>query len=559
MSVLPLEDKKTKILSKGPWRIQEKSGRRIMRLIDTDNSYDLIVIGGGVTGAGVFHEAVARGFKTILLEAKDFSWGTSSRSSKMVHGGLRYLKQGKFLLTRSAVRERERLLKTYPGLVNPLNFLMPIYNDYGPSKSSMKIGLSIYSYLAGQKQHQSFTQEQTLEFIPQLRKDNLVSSVGFKDAQVDDARLVLRLINDSCLKGGTTAGMAAGTALNYTKVMGIKRDQKGNVAAINALDTISGHKAELKTKAVINATGAWAEFLHPSPEKGYHLRPLRGSHLIFPRSVLPLDRVISFIHPADKRPVFMFPWNGCNILGTTELDHENNLDKEPFVTDAEASYLIQGLQFALPDCDISLKDCVSSIAGIRPILSKKRKKASRESREHVVWEDKGLVTVTGGKLTTFHLLALDALNAAKKYLPKHLKTKIQKPTPMPDMDDDFKHIPFIIRQRLYGRYGQMAQKILENNDKKRFVPIADTSSLWVEICHAAAHENVHSLSDLMLRRVRIGLFLPHGGKAYLEKIERMCKPFLSWNKDRWASEKKNYMDLWQKFYSPPGAEDNSRE
>ncbi|MBT3388447.1 MAG: glycerol-3-phosphate dehydrogenase/oxidase [Desulfobacula sp.] len=527
-----------------------------MRLIDAAKPFDLVVIGGGVTGAGVFHEAVNKGLKTILLEAKDFSWGTSSRSSKMVHGGLRYLKQGKFLLTRSAVRERERLLKTYPGLVNPLNFLMPIYKDHGPSKSSMKIGLSIYSFLAGQKQHQSFTKNQTLEFIPQIRKDNLVSSVGFKDAQVDDARLVLRLINDGCLAGGV--------ALNYTKVIGIERDKKGHVAAINALDTQTGHTAELKTKAVINATGAWAEQFHPSPEKRHHLRPLRGSHLIFPKSILPLDRVISFAHPNDLRPAFMFPWNGCNILGTTEVDHENNLDKEPFVTEDEASYLIDGLQFILPGLDITLKNCVASIAGIRPILSKKKKKASKESREHVVWEDKGLVTVTGGKLTTFRILALDALNAAKKYLPKHLetkhlKTKSGKKAPKPDMTPDmnpemnldFPNISENIRQRLYGRYGQMAGEILKNNDDKSFSPIANTSSLWVEISHAAQHENIHNLSDLMLRRVRIGLFLPHGGKAYLDKIEKICKPFLSWDQERWANEKTIYINLWQKYYSPP--------
>lgn len=514
-----------------------------MRLKDAAKHFDLVVIGGGVTGAGVFHEAVNKGLKTILLEANDFSWGTSSRSSKMVHGGLRYLKQGKFLLTRSAVRERERLLKTYPGLVNPLNFLMPIYKDHGPSKSSMKIGLSIYSFLAGQKQHQSFTKNQTLEFIPQIRKDNLVSSVGFKDAQVDDSRLVLRLINDGCLSGGA--------ALNYTKVIGIERDRQGNVAAVNALDTGTGYKAELKTKAVINATGAWAEHFHPSPEKGHHLRPLRGSHLIFPKSILPLDRVISFAHPNDLRQVFMFPWNGCNILGTTDVDHENNLDKEPFVTDDEASYLIDGLQFILPGLDISLKDCVASIAGIRPILSKKKRKASKESREHVVWEDKGLVTVTGGKLTTFRILALDALNAAKKYLPKHLRTKPRGETPKPDMSLNSPNIPEAIRQRLYGRYGQMAGEILKNNDNQSFSPIADTSSLWVEISHAAKHENIHNLSDLMLRRVRIGLFLSNGGKAYLDKIEKICKPFLSWDQERWANEKTIYINLWQKYYSPP--------
>ena len=534
--------KKIKTLSKRLWSIK-KSGRRIMRLIDTDNNFDLVVIGGGITGAGVFHEAVNLGLKTILLEAKDFAWGTSSRSSKMVHGGLRYLKQGKFLLTRSAVRERERLLKTYPGLVNPLNFLMPIYDDYGPKKSSMRIGLSIYSFMARQRQHQSFTRDQTLKFIPQIRNDNLVSSVGFKDAQVDDARLVLRLINDGCLAGGT--------ALNYTKVIGIERDNKGNVAAINAHDTITGHKAELKTKTVINATGVWAEQLYPSPVKGYHLRPLRGSHLIFPEDILPLERVISFAHPEDLRPVFFFPWNGCNILGTTDVDHEDNLDQEPFVTDEEASYLISGLQFILPDLDISLKDCISSIAGIRPVLSKKKKKASKESREHVVWEDKGLVTVTGGKLTTFRLLALDALDAAKKYLPQHLKIQTKIAIQKPEMNDSFLDLPEVLKQRLYGRYGHMAKEILKNNDKERFTHIADTSSLWIELCHAAQHENIHNLSDLMLRRVRIGLFLPHGGKAYLDKIEKICKPFLSWDKERWASEKNTYMDLWQKFYSPP--------
>ena len=540
--VCEILDKKIKTLSKRLWSIK-KSGRRIMRIIDTDNNFDMVVIGGGVTGAGVFHEAVNLGLKTILLEAKDFAWGTSSRSSKMVHGGLRYLKQGKFLLTRSAVRERERLLKTYPGLVNPLNFLMPIYDDYGPKKSSMRIGLSIYSFMARQRQHQSFTRDQTLKFIPQIRNDNLVSSVGFKDAQVDDARLVLRLINDGC--------MAGGTALNYTKVIGIERGNKGNVAAINAHDTITGHKAELKTKTVINATGVWAEQLYPSPVKGYHLRPLRGSHLIFPEDILPLERVISFAHPEDLRPVFFFPWNGCNILGTTDVDHEDNLDQEPFVTDEEASYLISGLQFILPDLDISLKDCISSIAGIRPVLSKKKKKASKESREHVVWEDKGLVTVTGGKLTTFRLLALDALDAAKKYLPQHLKIQTKIAIQKPEMNDSFLDLPEVLKQRLSGRYGHMAKEILKNTDKERFTHIADTSSLWIELCHAAQHENIHNLSDLMLRRVRIGLFLPNGGKAYLDKIEKICKPFLSWDKERWASEKNTYMDLWQKFYSPP--------
>ena len=515
----------------------------MLTLQEIDHNFDLVVIGGGITGAGVFHEAATMGIKTLLLEAKDFAWGTSSRSSKMVHGGFRYLKQGKFLLTRSAVKERERLLKAYPGLVNPLNFLLPLYSDYGPSKRSIKTGLAIYSYLARQRQHKSFTKDQTLEYIPAIRKNTLISSVGFKDAQVDDARLVLRLINDGCLAGGIS--------LNYTKVMGIERDKHGFVAAINAHDVSTGHTTQIRTKAVINATGVWAEQLHPSPEKGFHLRPLRGSHLIFPGDILPLDRVLSFAHPEDLRWVSIFPWNGCIIIGTTEIDHKENLDQEPSITATEASYLIDGLKFILPGIKVSLTDCVSSFAGIRPILSKKKKKAFKESREHVVWEDRGLVTVTGGKLTTFRLLALDALNAAKKYLPKQGHILPETAFPGPVMNDHFSDIPESIRQRLYGRYGQMTVGILKTKDQDLFAPIAHTSSLWIEIGHAARYEQVHTLSDLMLRRLRIGLFLPHGGNAYLDKIEKICKPFLSWDKERWANEKNSYLDLWQKCYSPP--------
>lgn len=515
-----------------------------MRLTDTDTRFDLVVIGGGITGAGVFHEAANRGLKVLLLEAKDFAWGTSSRSSKMVHGGLRYLKQGKFLLTRSAVKEREYLLKSYPGLVEPLDFIMPVYNDYGPSRSSMKMGLSIYSFLAGEKQHQFFSKEKTLQLMPLIKNENLVTSVGFKDAQVDDARLVLRLIQDGCRSGGS--------ALNYTRAAGIERDRNGNLAAINAIDTITGHTSEIKTHAAINATGAWAEHLHPSPLKDYHLRPLRGSHLVFPGELLPLDRVISFTHPKDSRAVFMFPWNGCNILGTTDVDHERDLDMEPFITDEETSYLMEGLQFILPGLHISLNDCISSISGIRPVLSKKKKSASKESREHVVWEDKGLVTVTGGKLTTFRILARDALAAAKKYFPDPAEKTIEKHTPSMDMGADFSHIPESIRKRLYGRYGQIASDILKQNNEDLLGPIGNTSSLWAELCHAAANENIHTLSDIMLRRVRIGLFLPRGGQAYLDKIGEVCKPYTGWNNDRWVYEKKTYMDLWHKYYSPPG-------
>ncbi|NOX35477.1 MAG: glycerol-3-phosphate dehydrogenase/oxidase [Deltaproteobacteria bacterium] len=515
-----------------------------MKFSDIKKEYDLVVAGGGITGAGVFHEAVKSGYRVLLLEAKDFAWGTSSRSSKMVHGGLRYLKQGKFLLTKTAVKERERLLNQYPGLVTPLKFIMPVFDNYGPSMSAMKTGLLIYSLMAKEKQHKIYTKGRTLEKIPGIRRQNLVSAVGFKDAQVDDARLVLRLIFDACLMGGT--------ALNYTKVMGVERDGKGNVAALDVMDETSLAKAEIRTKVLVNATGVFAEKLHPSPVKGFHIRPLRGSHLVFPLELFPITRVLSFIHPRDLRPVFLFPWEGALFLGTTDVDHDQDMETEPFVTKKEAAYLLEGINHVLPGLDISLAGCISSIAGVRPVLSKKKKDPSRESREHAVWKDKGLITVTGGKLTTFRMLADDALKAAGPYLSKQRQENyVQKMKGQIFSDEISRDVPEKALERLSGRYGRLAGQMISQYDKKLFTQIEDAKSLWVELCHAAEHENICHLSDLLLRRTRIGLLLPRGGDHLLNRIEALCKPYLPWDEKRWDTEKKSYMELWTKYYSPP--------
>jgi len=512
-----------------------------MKFSETAKEYDLVIAGGGITGAGIFYEAVKKGCRVLLLEAEDFAWGTSSRSSKMVHGGLRYLKQGRFFLTKAAVRERERLIKQYPGLVTPLKFVMPVFDHYGPSKISMKIGLFIYSLMAGEKQDDSFTKAATIKKVPGIRTRNLVSAVGFKDAQVDDARLVLRLIHEACSLGGT--------ALNYTKVTGIKRNSKGNLSAVTIADRQDFAIKEVKTKVMINATGAFAESLHPSPVKGSHIRQLRGSHLVFPEKIFPINRVLSFIHPKDSRPVFLFPWQNSLLLGTTDVDHNQDMAMDPFVTRKEADYLMEGINYILPDLDISLKDCISSIAGVRPVLSRKKKSASKESREHVVWKDRGLITVTGGKLTTFRMLANDALKTARPWLPERVVPDFEKKRkPWKDVHNDLSKKDL---ERLIGRYGRRACEKILSFDEKLFTPVENTNSLWVELLYAAQYENICHLSDLLLRRVRIGLLLPKGGSHLLDKIENLCRPCLSWDHEKWEQEKKEYMKLWDQCYSPP--------
>jgi glycerol-3-phosphate dehydrogenase len=543
-----------------------------------EKSYDLVIVGGGVTGAGVFHEALQQGFSPLLVEANDFAWGTSSRSSKMVHGGLRYLKEGKILLTRAAVRERQRLLSVYPGLVTPLNFIMPLYHGHGPSMGAMKFGLSLYSLMAGERQHEIYSRTQVIGKVPRVRQTDLLSGVGFKDAQVDDARLVLRLIFDGCDQGGR--------ALNYTRATAIERNSLGNVSGVHLRDTETKDVFFVKTSVVINATGAFAEALHPSPVKGFHIRPLRGSHLIFPGKLYPLDRVISFIHPKDNRPVFLFPWEGCLILGTTDVDHTSvdhtrvdhteSVSKEPCISLEEADYLMEGLAHILPDLRVSLEDCIASIAGVRPILSKKKVSASKESREHVVWKDHGLVTVTGGKLTTFRLLARDALKAAHKYLPgaPERKTRtlsgpaskiaIESIKGLGSMDSQLSanqlsvyqlsvyQLSTGVIQRLGGRYGARVQQMVATGMGKDFFTVGNTQTLWAELYHGARHEQIRHLSDLLLRRVRIGLFLPNGGMDFMEEIQARIAPALDWDKDRWIREIKAYEQVWQRAYCVPG-------
>jgi len=521
--------------------------------VSMKKNYDLVIVGGGITGAGVFHGAVHQGLSPLLVEANDFAWGTSSRSSKMVHGGLRYLKQGKFLLTRSAVRERQRLLTVYPGLVEPLNFIMPIYKEHGPSMGAMKFGLSLYSLMAGEKQHQIFTRSQTIRKVPGVCRENLLSAAGFKDAQVDDARLVLRLIFDACDMGGH--------ALNYTKAISIERNGKGDVAGVYLKDTETGTENMVKTSVVINATGAFAENLHPSPKKGFHIRPLRGSHLVFPGRLYPLDRVISFIHLRDRRPVFLFPWEGCLFLGTTDVDHTGDISKEPCITMDEADYLMEGLASILPDFKVSLDDCTASIAGVRPILSKKKVAASKESREHVIWKEQGLVTVTGGKLTTFRLLAADALKAARNYLPGPCEKKIElRQEPVSEFKAALESVmgPFQDANstramlRISGRYGARAGDVAALCSQEEFVPITTTQTLWAELYHGARNEQIRHLSDLLLRRVRIGLFLPNGGLELMDEIQARLMPFLSWDDAKWMREKKIYAKVWQDAHAPPG-------
>jgi glycerol-3-phosphate dehydrogenase len=510
-----------------------------------DQQWDLVIIGGGITGAGILREATNMGLKALLVEQKDFAWGTSSRTSKLIHGGLRYLREGHFLLTKMAVEEREHLLKEVPGLVEPLEFLLPVYEHQRPGRRTLKIGLSLYDLMAHERQHRFYEKTDFYRRMPYVRQTGLKGGFFFYDAQVDDSRLVLRLINESVAAGAV--------ALNYTAAIDILRNNTGDVVGVNIEDTETRETRMVETPLVINATGCWAEKFHPSPEPGRHLRPLRGSHLVFSAEALPLDAGVCFVHPRDNRTIFVLPWEGAVLVGTTDLDHKADLSVEPTITEGEIAYLLEGLNALFPSLDISLNDCISAFAGLRPILSEGRLSPSAESREHVVWVDKGLVTITGGKLTTFRRLAWDALKAARPFLASQKSYDKHQPLFVRPPDKPLNRFGLAdsVWRRLYGRYGQDADRLVQAAEATDLELIPATHTLWAELPFVAAKERVRHLGDLLLRRVRVGLLTPQGGKEHLKRIRALCQPALPWDSKRWKKEIAIYLEQWHHSHALP--------
>lgn len=509
--------------------------------------WDILIIGGGITGAGILREAVRLGLRALLVEQCDFAWGTSSRSSKLVHGGLRYLAQGKLRLTRASVRERKRLLAEAPGLIDPLGFLLATYRGDRPGRWTYKAGLSIYDLLALQWSHRYYSPQDFEMLAPHVERRGLKGGFRYGDAQTDDARLVLRVIREAVAAGGV--------ALNYAAAEELVREG-GRVVGARIVDRLEGRSAVVRARVVINATGAWADRLRAQVGAPPRIRPLRGSHLIFPTWRLPVAQALSFLHPQDRRPVFIFPWEGIALVGTTDLDHEQPLDDEPAIAPAEVSYLMAAVESQFPALDLGLDDIVATFAGVRPVIGSGRVDPSRESRDHVVWEEEGLLTVTGGKLTTFRLIALDALRAARRRLPGMPRPDRRLPV-LDRVDVELpaaRPLDEAQRRRLLGRYGAEAPALVGAAGPGELEPIPGTQTLWAELRWAARAEGVGHLDDLLLRRVRLGLLLEEGGRAILPRVRAIVQPELGWSDARWEAEEAAYLGLWRRAYFLPPRE-----
>ncbi|MFT5766990.1 MAG: glycerol-3-phosphate dehydrogenase [Halioglobus sp.] len=511
-----------------------------------DSSWDIIIIGGGITGAGVLREAVRLGYRALLVEQRDFSWGTSSRSSKMIHGGLRYLGSGDFNLTRDSLKERERLIEEAPGLVDRTDFYFGLRKGVFPGRWVFSTLLWFYDLFAGVKSFGYRDKQRSQEIFEGLDGDDLKGACYYTDGITDDSRLVMRVLQESIAKGGS--------AINYAKVKELlleKGQVKGVIVEDVEDDACSG--LSLRAPVVINATGAWADKLRNQVNSEKRIRPLRGSHLVIPRERLPVSDVYSFFHPQDKRSVFIFPWEGATAIGTTDLDHSQDLDEEACITGQEVDYLLAGVNKQFPRKKISREDVISTWSGVRPVIgSEKSKDPSKERRDHAVWSDKGLVTVSGGKLTTFRLIALDALRAAKAHLPPPAVNSDNRVFSEPSIKpQELLPADPAMGRRLLGRYGDCAKPLLAQASREQLEPIGISDFSLADCRWAIQYEAVVHLDDLLLRRTRLGLLLERGGEQIFDPLKPIFAELAGWDEARWEQEVNRYRDIWKRYYSLP--------
>lgn len=504
---------------------------------------DVLVVGGGVVGTGAALDAATRGLTTGLLEARDFASGTSSRSSKLIHGGLRYLEMLDFRLVHEALQERGLLLQRLaPHLVKPVPFLYPLQHRwwerfYAGAGVALYDGMAVSSGLgAGLPIHRHLTRRGAMRLVPSLRKSALVGALLYYDAQVDDARHTMELARTAASYGAFVA--------NRVKVTGFLR-QGERVTGVQAKDLESGREFEVRAKQVVNATGVWTDDTQAMVgERGqYHVRASKGIHLVVPK-----DRIQSstgMILRTEKSVLFIIPWGRHWLIGTTDTDW--HLDKaHPAATSKDIEYLLDHVNAVLTT-PLTREDVEGVYAGLRPLLAGESESTSKLSREHVVAHAApGLVVVAGGKYTTYRVMAKDAIDAAADALDGRVPRSVTKNIPLVGADGyqalwNQRHL---IAQRsglhvariehLLNRYGALIDEVLElvADDPSLGEQLPGTQDyLKAEIVYGAKAEGARHLDDILARRTRISIEAWDRGVGAAEAAARLVAPILGWDEE----------------------------
>ena len=515
-------------------------GWRQRALSSLDGGFDLVVVGGGITGCGVFLDAAQRGLTVLLVERGDLAAGTSSRSSKLVHGGLRYLKQMQLGLTRTASRERDRMLRLSPHLVDALRFVYPVYHAEGMPGWQVELGLALYDRLTtGPAHRQHLAADELARRVPALRTTDLDRAVAYLDARADDARLTLAVAATGAAYGGRLLTRAA--------VEEGRRGGGGRLSAVVLRDLESGRVHAVTAGVVVNATGVWTdELAQRLGEEGRRLRPSRGSHLVLPASRLRLADAVTVSSPDDGRPVFFIPHPEGVLAGTTDLFHDGSLD-DPRPDDDEVDYLLRAAAAAFPAAGLTRADVRGAFAGVRPILDSDATEPSKASREEAIWEEAGLLTVAGGKLTTWRPMAEAVVDRALASLPEERAGRAGRcataGTPLgalapPDLAAHLAAarpgldpaVGTALARRLAGHAWGALDLAARRRDLAPLV--AGTDLTAAEVRTHARYGAVLHLDDLLLRRARFGLWQPEAARELAVPAAAVLAGELGWTRRR---------------------------
>jgi len=502
--------------------------------------FDVLVIGGGVTGAGIALDAVSRGMKVALVEMQDFAAGTSSRSTKLVHGGLRYLKQLELKLVAEVGRERAIVYHNGMHVTHPEVMLLPLTKGGSLSRLEANAGLTLYDFLAGVKKgerRKMLSASETIEAEPLLRKDIVTGGVSYYEYRTDDARLTLELLKKAFELGAVT--------INYTEATGFIYE-KEKVKGAKIKDLLNGTEFETKTSVVINACGPWVDEVSAmeNAAEGKKLHLTKGVHLVVDHNKLPLKHSVYF-DVSDGRMIFVIPRDGKTYIGTTDTDYSNNL-KEPEITEADRNYLLKACNAMFPQAELKAEDVESGWAGLRPLVKEKGKSASAISRKDELFEsEKGLITIAGGKLTGYRKMAQRATDLAVLRLKKEGKNFGKCVTEKlklsgGDMGDNYNAFVKIKTQQgtplgIPAKDGTLLASTYGSNVNLLFnyyLQAQENKLLQARIRYAIEHEMAASLADYFIRRTGMLYFNIKEVKNALEPAAEIMQGLLNWSSEK---------------------------
>lgn len=506
----------------------------------------MLVIGGGITGCGIARAAALRGWSVALVEKDDFASGTSSRSSRLVHGGVRYLEHGQLRLVFESSAERRQLLRLAPHLVRPLAFTWPVYRGSRIPRWKLAAGLALYDALAlfrNVGRHSRLSRAGVLAREPKLRRDQLRGGAGYFDASTDDARLTLANALD--------AAAAGGCVVNHAVVRGL-RTETGRVSGARVEDTLSGESLEVSARVVVNATGPWSDDLRRlDGERGLEVRGSKGVHIAVPRDRIGNSGALTLLSPTDGRVLFILPAGAQAIVGTTDTYTSASPD-DVRATDGDVRYLLDSANHFFPDARLTPQDVISAWAGIRPLVASSASAPGDVSREHAVSvSEHGLVSITGGKLTTYRVMADDVLDVVTREL--HMERKRgtdEKPLFGGDVaieravaDAGAATGDAPLARRLVERFGSHwpdVWKTMTESPEARSRVDDHAAYTLGELLYSVRHEMACTLGDLLLRRTHLAFETRDHGRATAARIAPALAHAFGWDAQAVALEVERY-------------------